>query len=250
MKKNAFLLVLFMTLISCGRSYHELPFGGMNGKVEKVTEYHIMPEIWFAGFKGTDVMYMNATAYDINGNEICSAVMDSIGRIQAEAENIFENDICVRSTQRAGGRTIAQINFKERSGNRLVYDKIAGSKIIRMVVKENSFLRIFKSTVSEDGEKKMKNIIRINRHGYPVSVDVYDLQAGTSSHEKNTYDENNNLIEKCITRTDVAGKEKLEMVYSQYLKFDEQGNWIEACTYNKNKLPVEVIRREIEYWKQ
>lgn len=248
MRKSIILAVLSVTLLSCNRSYQEPPFGGMKGRVEKVTEYHKMAEVWFAGRTGTDVMYMNASVYDINGHEIASAVMDSIGRIQAEAESVFENNVCIRSTQRSGGRTIVQINFMERKGHDILYDKILGNSIINMVVNESSFLRRYKSLVSENGQATSSSTIRVNRKGMPVKVDIFDLKAGTSSHEKNKYDRKNNLIEKHIVRKDASGKETQEVVYTKYARFDDHGNWTEARTFNKNRLPVEVINREIVYW--
>lgn len=248
MRKIILLALLSVTLVSCNRSYQEPLFGGMNGRVEKVTEYHKMAEVWFAGRTGTDVMYMNASAYDMNGHEIASAVMDSLGRIQAEAESVFENNVCIRSTQRSGGRTIVQINFRERKGNDMLYDKILDNNIINMEVNESSFLLRYKSVVSENGQATSSSTIRVNWRGLPVKVDILDLKGGTSSHEKNKYDRKKNLIEKRITRVDAAGKETQEVVYTKYARFDDHGNWTEARTFNKNRLPVEVITREIVYW--
>lgn len=248
MKKSVVLALFLIIMVSCNRSYHELPFGGMNGKVQKVTEYHKMPEMWFAGHTGTDVMYMNSAVYDDQGHEIASAVMDSLGRIQAEAESVFENDISIRSIQRAGGRTLARLNFRERSGNTMLYDRIVDNKIINMTVQESFSFRKYKRVVSEEGVVTTTDIIRVNRKGYPVKVDVFDVKGGTSSHEKNKYDKKNNITEKSIIRMDVAGKETFDTVYIKYTVFDEQGNWTEARTFNKNRLPVEVIARQIEYW--
>ena len=44
------------------------------------------------------------------------------------------------------------------------------------------------------------------------------------------------------------GQEKEEVLYLSYTRLDEQGNWLEAHTYNRNHLPVEILVREIEYW--
>ena len=103
-RQLAVLLAVFCSalMVSCGSRYKEKPFGGMNGRVQKVTVYHLMPEVWYANFIGTDVMYVNTSIYDVYGNEICSAVLDSAERVQAETESLYEDGVCVRSSQKSG----------------------------------------------------------------------------------------------------------------------------------------------------
>ena len=107
---------------SCGGNhYQEKPFDGMKGRVQKVTVWHLMPELWYAGNKGTDVMYVNVSIYDVYGYEVCSALMDSAERIQSETESLFENGVCKRSTTKAGGRTLAQMNLVSEKRGTLEY---------------------------------------------------------------------------------------------------------------------------------
>ena len=74
-------------MISCGGGYQEKPFGGMNSRVQKVTVYHMMPEVWYANFIGTDIMHVTTSIYDVYGNEIYSVDMDSAERVRGEAES-------------------------------------------------------------------------------------------------------------------------------------------------------------------
>ena len=68
----AVMMAVFCSLgmISCSDRYQEKTFGGMHGRVQKVTVYHMMPELWYANFIGTDVMYVNTSIYDVYGNEM------------------------------------------------------------------------------------------------------------------------------------------------------------------------------------
>jgi len=255
MKRTGFCLTLILAVVcsamisSCGREYKEQPFGGLNGRVQTVKVWHMMPEVWHANNRGTDVMYVNTTVYDIYGHEIYSAVMDSGLRVQAEAESLFENDVCVRSTQRSGGRVIARIN-KVPGGKRVLeYNKEVNGRMIRMSVKETSIGRRHKSVVTEDGVVTTISIIKTDREGYPVKISITEPQTGKKTLETNIFDENHNVIEK-HTYTNMGENDEEEnlITYTKYGDMDEHGNWINCRTFNKVHLPVEVLIREIEYW--
>lgn len=246
MRKAAYLIIIVTTILSCtGKGYQDRPFGGMNGRVQEVLTYHRMPEMWYAGNTGTDVMFSTKSVYDLNGFEICSALIDSGGRIQSEAESMFEKGVCIRSTQKAGGRITARINLVSDKKGQLEYTKEAGGKIIRMVVKESSFMRRHKSLVYEDGILVSENKIRTNSKGLPETVTIIDHKSNVHIVETNMYDKDGNIIEKHITRSD---ERKEQIVYTDYFDPDEHGNWTEARTYNKNRLPEYVETREIKYW--
>lgn len=238
-------MAVAVILVSCSRSYKEPSFGGLNGRVQEVTTSHRMPQMWFAGNHGTDVMYMNKSVYDINGFEICSAVMDSIGRVQSEAESLFENGLCLRSVQRAGGKVLARLTLVTAENGLMEYSKEINGRIIRMVVRESRFGCRFKSVVTEDGTIVTESLIRTDIKGNPVYVRVMDHPTGLITEERNTFDKNHNIVEKHITRNDGS---KEEVVYTEYFEFDEDGNWTEARTFNSYRFPVEVINREIKYW--
>ena len=239
-------MTMILSLSSCGdRGYKDLPFGGMNGKVQKVTVCHKMPELWHVNVKGSDVMSIDALAYDIYGNEICSARMDSAGQIESEAESLFENGVCVRSIQKIGGRVIARLNLLSDNGKTLEYSKDIAGDVTRMKIEKSSFLRKHKSIVSENGKVTSVNTIKTDRKGRPVWIKEVNPQTGSEIIQKNTYDDNNNVTEKHVS---TKGNEKEEVLYLEYTKLDEQGNWLEARTFNRNNLPVEILVREIEYW--
>lgn len=245
---SSLILVLTMGifLLSCGDGgYKDLPFGGMNGQVQKVTVWHRMPEVWHVNVPGSDLMSIDALAYDIYGNEICSARMDSTGQIETEAESLFENGVCIRSVQKIGGRVIARLNLLSNDGSTLVYSKDIAGDVVRMKVEKSSFGRRYKSVVSENGKITSVNTIKTDRKGHPVWIKEVNPQTGSEIIQKNTYDENNNLIEKHVS---VKGEEKEDVLYLDYTRLDEQGNWLEAHTFNRNRLPVEILVREIEYW--
>ena len=239
-------VMISVVMVSCGKRYEELPFGGMNGRVQKVTVLHLMPEMWHGISKKTDVMYQNVSVYDIEGHEICSAVMDSAGLIQAEAESLFEGGVCVRSTQKAGEKVIVQINLRSNDKGVLEYDKRMGKDRVRMVVKEKSFGRTHTSTVTENGVITQVSKIKTDHQGYPVKITVTNPQTGFKSVETNIFDERHNVTEKHVVSTDEDNPE--ETTYTDYGGFDEHGNWTEARTYNGRRLPVEILLRQIEYW--
>ena len=233
-------------ITSCGhKGYQDLPFGGMKGRVQKVTVIHRSPEVWHVNEKGTDVLYMEALAYDINGYEICSARMDTAGVIEVEAESMFENGLCVRSTQKVGGRVIARLNLVSEDKGVLEYSREIAGHTSRMTIKKSSFMRRHKTEVSEDGKITSINEIKTDRQGYPVTVKDIDPETGAEILQFNEYDENHNITEK---RVKMDGEEKDQVISTVYSRFDDHGNWIEARTYNRNNLPVEILQREIEYW--
>lgn len=239
-------MVCLMLLTSCRGRYQEQPFGGMNGRVQKVTVWHYMPEMWYAGNTGTDIMYVNSSAYDIRGNEICSAVMDSAQRIQAETENVFEDGVCARSIQKQGGRVVARLQLLSRKADMLVYNKEVNGKRVQMTVKETRLGRKYRSEVSEDGKTVMTSVIETDREGYPLKITTDNILTGVKTVETNKFDENHNVIEKHVKSSDNTVE---EITYTEYTAMDEFGNWTEARTYNRLRLPAEVLFRDIEYWK-
>lgn len=251
LRRALIILVSVCTVVftSCGRRYQKLPFGGLNGRVQKVTMWHLMPEMWYAGNHGSDIMYITTSIYDVYGNEICSAVMDSTEHIQAEAESLFENGVSVRSTQKAGNKTIARINLISSKRGTLEYNKEMNGRIVRMTVKESSLGRRHKSVVSEEGKVTIISIVKTDRQGYPVKIITIEPQSGNKTVETNMFDENHNIIEKhVITFNAETDKEEEEITYTEYGGMDEHGNWTDCRTYNKFRLPVEVLFREFEYW--
>lgn len=242
-------VICIAVMTSCGGRYKELPYGGMNGRVQKVTIWHLMPEMWYAGNHGSDIMYINTSIYDVYGNEICSAVMDSAERVQAEAESLFENGVCVRSTQKAGSRTIASLYLRSQKRGTLEYSKEMNGRVVRMVVKESSFGRRHKSVVTEDGKVTTISIIKTDRQGYPVNITITEPQTGNKTVETNVFDDHHNVIEKhLITHNGENGKDEEVITFTEYGDVDDHGNWKDCRTYNEFRLPVEVLVREFEYW--
>ena len=237
--------VIASVMSSCGSGYQEIPFGAMKGRVQKVTVIHKEPEMWHGNRRYSDVMSMEASAYDINGNEICSAKMDSAGIVLGEAESLFDKGVCIRSTQKSGNRVIARLNLVSHTKRTLEYNKEVLGKSVRMVVKKSSFGRRHKSVVIEDGKTVTISVIKTDRKGYPVEIKETHPQTGFEAHQLNIYDKDYNLIEKHVTTSD---EETEEIIYTKYIDFDEKGNWIKARTSNRNHLPVENLEREIEYW--
>ncbi|MCQ2069466.1 MAG: hypothetical protein MJY68_10355 [Bacteroidaceae bacterium] len=236
-------------LVSCGNRYKEKPFGGLNGRVQKVTVYHLMPEVWYANFVGTDVMYVNTSIYDVYGNEICSAVMDSAERVQVETESLFEDGVCTRSTQKSGGRTIAQTNLVSNNKGTLEYNKELNGRLSRMTVKQTSFGRKHKSVVTENGVVTTISVIQTDRQGYPVKITITEPQRGVKTVETNKFDENHNVIEKhVITHKEGKDKDEESITFTEYGDVDDHGNWKDCRTFNEFRLPLEVLVREFEYW--
>jgi len=249
--RSAIVIAVFCTamLSSCGSNYKDLPYGGMNGRVQKVTIWHLMPELWYANQRGSDIMYTNVSIYDFEGNEIYSAVLDSADRYVTQAESLFENGMCIRSVQKAGTRPVARINLISKKKGTLEYNKEMNGRSTRMIVKESSFGRRHKSVVTEDGKVTTISVIKTDRQGYPVKITITEPQTGKKSVETNIFDKNHNVIEKhVVTRNGEDGKEEEKITYTKYGDLDEHGNWKDCRTYNEVNLPVEVLVREFEYW--
>lgn len=244
MKKSIYLLILTLTVISCADpDYKELPFGGMKGRVQEVTNRIRMPEMWFAGNTGTDVMSVNKSIYDIDGNEICSARIDTSGVVVSEAENLFENDICVRSVNKSYGHVIARINLSSQKDDILEYLQEMNGRNVRLSVKKTSFLGWHRTEISENGKLTVVNVVRTDLKGYPKSLKIMDGQGNILTRETNKYDKRHNIIEKHV----LNGNEE-RIVYTDYITFDEHGNWTQARTYNKHRLPEHIVERDIIYW--
>lgn len=239
-----------ITLTSCIRGkYKDLPFGGMNGRVQKVTTWILMPEMWYAGNRGSDIMAITVSIYDIYGNEICSAEMDSAERVLSEAESLFEDGVCVRSSLKTGNRTIAQSSLISNKKGILEYSKEMNGRRVRMSVKQNSFGRRHKSVVSEDGKVTTISVIKTDRHGYPIKIITKEPQTGKKTVETNIFDKKHNVKEKHIyTNMGEDGKDEENIIYTDYGEADDHGNWTSARTYDKFHLPAQVLVREFEYW--
>lgn len=242
-------VICSLVMISCGNRYKEKPFGGMNGRVQKVTVYHLMPEVWYANFIGTDVMYVNTSVYDVYGNEICSAVMDSAERVQVETESLFENGVSIRSIQKSGTRTVATLNLMSNEKGLLTYNKEMNGRITRMTVKESSFMRRHKSVVTEDGEITTISVIRTDRDGYPVKITITEPKKGLKTVETNVFDSKHNVVEKhVVIHNDNKDKDEEIITYTEYGETDDHGNWKDCRTFNEFRIPLEVLVREVEYW--
>jgi len=244
------LTVLVAALLSsCGSSYKDLPYGGMNGRVQKVTIWHLMPELWYANNRGSDIMYINTSVYDVEGNEIYSAVQDSAERFVSQAESLFEGGVCVRSVQKAGTHPVARITLMTQDKGTLEYNKEMNGRTTRMKLKKSSFGNRHKSVVTEEGKVTTISIIKTDRQGYPVKIIVKEPQTGNKTVETNIFDENHNVIEKHnVSYNGADGTKEEKITYTKYGDLDEHGNWKDCRTYNEVHLPVEVLVREFEYW--
>lgn len=245
MKKNlTYTVLLSLAVLGCTpKKYHEPAFGGMKGQVESVKTWYLMPEVWRAGTSKSQIEHITVAAYDPSGNEICSALLDSLENIQSEAVNIFDNGICIRSTEKSYGLLVGELSIVSAKGSTIEYDYSAANKTTRMSIKERYRFNTSRTVISENGVMVSKRVIRTDRDGYPVDIVVKDLIHGTETRDINTYDENHNIVEKHSVSPDGE-----EVLFTSYTEFDEKGNWTEASVVNKYNLPVNVIRREIKYW--
>lgn len=237
-------VIAICILASCSTRYQEPPFGGMNGRVQKVTITHKDPEVWHTTYE--KVLFIGTSVYDVNGYEICSALMDSAWNIVSESENLFENGNCVRSIRKSGNRVVARLDLFSGDKNKLEYKKEVNGQIVTMTVKKSSFFRRHKSVVSENGKVTTISIIQTDRYGYPVKITTTDTQTATKTVETNVLDDKHNIIEKHAIVN--GNKDEEEVTFIEYRKFDEHGNWLEARSFNRHRLPMEVLLRDIEYW--
>lgn len=236
-------------LSSCDRNYRDLPFSGMNGRVQKVTIWHLMPEMWYAGNRGSDIMYISTSIYDVYGNEIYSATQDSAERFVSQAESLFENGVSLRSVQKAGSKTVARLTLISGDKGTLEYNKEMNGRITRMIVKKSSLGRRHKSVVTEEGQVTTISIIRTDRLGYPKKIITKEPLTGNKTVETNIFDDNHNVIEKhVLTHNGESGEDEEKITYIKYGDLDDHGNWKDCRTYNESHLPVEVLVREFEYW--
>ena len=235
-------------LILCNSHYQEKPFDGMKGRVQKVTTWNIKPDVWQAGHKGNGVMLINVSIFDEYGNEICSAALDSTERVMNEVENLFEDGICIRSTNKAGNRTIAQTNLISHKKGTFEFSKELNGRRTRLKVKQSSFWRKHKAVVEEDGKITTISIIRTDRDGYPREITTIDALTGNKTVETNIFDENHNVTEKHLYMIYSDGEEGEDITFYRYGEFDEHGNWKDVRTFNKIGLPQQELVREIEYW--
>lgn len=239
-------VVLAAFVLSCNSDgYQDIKFGGMNGNVQSVTVTHREAEVWHVNERGTDVMYKERSSYDMDGYEISSARLDPAGHVESEAENIFENGVCLRSSQKVNGRVVACLTLLEKKKGQLEYNSELNGRIDRMIVKKRSFGRRHKTTVIQNGVVTSISVMRTDRDGYPVKITETDAKTGSKIIQVNVYDENHNITKKSVT---MDGEEKDQIVYTNYSGYDAQGNWTEARTFNRNHLPIEILEREIIYW--
>lgn len=246
MKRIAFFGVMALLLTACSnQSYQQPPFGGMKGRVREVKMYHVRPDEWRLNSNPDTIMYINASVYDFYGNEILSVLMDSIGRIQSQAESMFEDGVCIRSTQKNGAnRVVAEMRLVSHENGLSVYEQKRAGKTERMEVKETKRSGKYKSVVTLDGRTSMVSIITPNEKGLPVEITTIDA-SGKETVQKNTYSADGDIIEKHVLKENGT---RDDVTTTKYIRFDSQGNWIEARTYNRIGMTNEYLIREIEYW--
>ena len=246
MRRLSLLAILTLVLGACTRQgFQQPPFGGMKGQVQEVTVYHITPPDWRTGNGNDSLMFIIASAYDTEGNEICSVRMDSDGRIQSQAESMFENGVCIRSTNENGAhKVLGRLELVSHEKGLLVYDSYSGSKVSHMEVRERKLFRKYRSTVTNDGKVTMTSIIKTDAQGRPVSISSTDA-SGKEIIEENVFSSDGDIIEKHVK---AAGTTLDDITRTEYTAFDDHGNWIEARTYNKIRMAREILRREIKYW--
>lgn len=244
-RKFLIIVSLFSLVISgcTPKKYHEPVYGGMKGRVESVKTWYLMPEVWRSGTSKSETEYITVVAYDPSGHEICSALLDSLENIQSEAVNIFDNDLCIRSTEKSYGLLVGELSIVSAKGSVLEYDYSAANKTTRIRIKEKYRFNRSRISVSEDGVEVSRRLVTTDRYGFPLKITVKDLIHDSETRDVNTYDENHNIVEKHSFNSDGE-----EVLYMNYTRFDEKGNWIEATVLNKYNLPVNDIRREIKYW--
>lgn len=246
MKRTLLLVLTAAAFAACSRQSFEQPaFGGLKGRASEVKMYHILPVDWRMANSSDTVMYINASAYDLLGNEIESVLMDSTGRIQSQAQSQFENGVCTHSIQRsASGRTVAEMRLVSSRKGLTVYEQKRADRTEHMEVKERKLFGRYTSVVTVDGKVTMKSTIRTDADGRPVEIITTDA-AGNETIQKNTYSEDGNIIEKHVI-TENGNKD--DVTTTKYVRFDKQGNWIEARTFNKVGMASENLVREIKYW--
>ncbi len=245
-RKIALFVALSLSFTACSRQgYVQPPFGGMKGRVREVRMYHIMPDEWRFNSITDTVMYINAAVYDIYGNEIMSALMDSAGRIQSQSESMFENGVCTSSCQKnAAGRTVAEMHLVLHKKGLTVYNQKRGGRTERLEVREMKRFGRYKSVVTLDGKQTMESTITANDAGLPVELVTVDA-SGKETIQKNTYSAGGDIIEKHILKENGT---RDDVTTTEYIRFDENGNWIEAHTFNRIGMTNEYLIREIEYW--
>ncbi|MBR6371336.1 MAG: hypothetical protein IKS24_09750 [Bacteroidaceae bacterium] len=237
-------ILLSVTILGCTpKKYHEPPFGGLKGQVESVKTWYLMPEVWRSGTNKSQIEYITVAAYDPSGHEICSALLDSLENIQSEAVNIFDNELCIRSTEKSYGLLVGELSIVSAKGSVLEYDYSAANKVTRLKIQERYRFNRSRTIISENGLKVTERLVRTDSDGYPLEIKTRNLRNGTETCDRNTYDENHNIIEKHSITPDGE-----EVLFTSYTKFDEKGNWTQATVVNKYNLPVNVILREIKYW--
>ncbi len=245
-RKIALFGVLALSFVACSRQgYVQPPFGGMKGRVREVRMYHIMPDEWRLNSITDTVMYINATVYDIYGNEIMSVLMDSAGRMQSQTENMFENGVCISSTQKNGARrTVAEMHLVSHSKGLTVYNQKRAGRTERLEVRERKRFGKYTSVVALDGKTTMESTITANDAGLPVEIVTVDA-SGKETVQKNTYSADGDIVEKHILKENGT---RDDVTTTEYIRFDEKGNWIEAHTFNRIGMTNEFLIREIEYW--
>lgn len=245
-KRFVFFGALALLLTACSdQSYRQPPFGGMKGRVREVRMYHILPDEWRLNSIPDTIMYINASAYDVYGNEILSVLMDSAGRIQSQSESMFENGVCVQSAQKNGAnRTVAEMRLVSHGNGLSVYDQKRSGRTGRMEVRETKRFGRYRSEVTLDGRISMVSTIKTDDRGLPVEIVTVDA-SGRETVQKNTYSADGNIIEKHILKENGT---RDDVTTTEYLRFDSLGNWIEARVFNRIGMTNEYLIRDIEYW--
>lgn len=248
MKRIPILMILAsVLLVSCNRKqYQERPFGGMNGRVQMVREIHYVPEAIRPDVENyNSLWYTNVSVYDPIGNEISSAYMNDYNVIQQEAESQFDGHVCVKSVQKYRGELTSTLVLVSKKGRVMEYDKISsGGKTEKISVHEVLRRNRYRSELSADGVLQTITVMELDRDGYPVDLFITDVAYDITEHESNVYDEKHNIVEK--HNLDQFGND--QVIFTDYLEFDDHGNWTRAATYDGSRKPKEDIVREIKYW--
>ena len=232
MKHIFFAGIIYVGMMSCqGDNVFPkyVPFDGMNGKIEMITEKDYTTRDRFGVYEKEDLVAENKKIYDKYGHVLVDEYYDGSGELVAAVTKYYD-----------GKEFLGELPPDKHNvldGEVMIIER--GKDFARF---ENGYTVKWKGltqwSYNENGIKVSEFLF--NKDFYTIEWKAFDEEGKITYRETNEYDDNNMLIRKVQYRTDG----KLSVKY-EYKEFDDMKNW--TLRYAIDEDSGEVILSEREY---
>jgi len=242
-----------MIILGCdsvNNKYNDLDKENLKGKIKTRRIFSYPFKEKFMEVDNVKIHYGNKVYYNVYGFITESVGFDSDGIIDSKTKYVYDKN----------GDQINEITYKISNGNvemvksGYVFDK--GEKIeFNYYLSNGSFIGKTKYIYNNEGN--VIETVFFDSNGNKGNIEKYFYSNKDLLIERNNFDEDGKLRTHKKYFHDKKGNKIGENIYNdgalysknttEYLLFDDSGNWIK-CIHYKNGQPQNLVEREFEYY--